>query len=188
MPSGSGLELISFGYKNVLSHTLWFNTISYFGKHYKSDRNYEWLSHMCNLTTRLNPKMPHVYEFCSLMLAWEARDPQQSIKILDKAIEAYPLEWKFPYLRGMTYLIFLEDADAAKDDFVRSAKLPGAHRVIVKLAAKQISLRENNHTAIEFLEDMIKNSEQEWERGALIDRLEELRAKQAELSENEESN
>lgn len=176
LPNGRGLEFISFGYRNALSHTLWFNTISYFGKHYKGDRDYKYLNHMCNLVTELNQKMLHVYEFCSLMLAWEANFPQESIKILDKAINAYPEDWKFPYLRGMTYMIFLKDIDAAKNDFIASSRLPNTHPVVIRLAAKNISMTDRKESAIEFLEEMIKSSKQESERDALIRKLEEIKA------------
>lgn len=176
LPSGKGLKFLSFGYRNALAHSLWFNTISYFGKHYKSDRDYKWLNHMCNLVADLNPKMMHVYDFCSLMLAWEANYPKESVKILDKAILAYPNEWKFPYLRGMSYMIFLKDIDRAKEDFILSSRLPGAHHLVMRLAARNISLTDRKESAIEFLEEMIKNSKQESERDALIRKLEEIKA------------
>ena len=176
LPNGLGLEFLSFGYRNTLAHTLWFNTISYFGKHYKKDRDYKWLNHMCNLVTDLNPRMPHVYDFCSLMLAWEANFPEDSIKILDKAITTYPQDWNFPYLRGMAYLIFLKNPEKAQEDFVRSSRQEGSHPVVKRLAAHNISLTDRKETAIEFLEEMIKNSKQESERSALKRKLEEIRA------------
>jgi tetratricopeptide (TPR) repeat protein len=176
LPNGKGLQFLSFGYRNALAHTLWFNTISYFGKHYQGDRNYQWLNHMCNLVTDLNPEMLHVYDFCSVMLAWEANFPDESIKILDKAILVYPDNWKLPYLRGMAYLIFLNDVEKAKDDFIRSSRLPDAHYLVMRLAARNISITDKKESAIEFLEEMIRNSRQESERGALIRKLEEIKS------------
>ena len=131
---------------------------------------------MCNLVADLNPKMMHVYDFCSLMLAWEANYPGESVKILDKAILAFPNEWKFPYLRGMSYLIFLKDIEKAKEDFILSSRLPDAHHLVMRLAARNISLTDRKESAIEFLEEMIKNSKQESERDALIRKLEEIKA------------
>ena len=78
LPSGKGLEFISFGYKNFFSDILWFKTISYFGKHFGDDKNYKWLGHMCNLVTDLNPNALHVFRFCSNMLSWESEKPKES--------------------------------------------------------------------------------------------------------------
>ena len=174
LPSGEGLEAISFGYKNVLSHVLWFNTINYFGKHYKGDRNYQWLYHMCKIVTQLNPKATHVYDFCGLMLAWEASLPDKALDILNSAILNNPQEWKFPYLRGMTHLLFTNDVDKAKNDFIAASKLPNVHPGVIRLAAKKLSLTENPDTAINFLHEMIQNSKQEWERQALVEKIRDI--------------
>lgn len=186
LPSGKALRFISFGFRNVLAHTLWFQTINYFGRHYQSDRNYDWLSHMCNLVIELNPRMYHPYEFCSLMLSWEADRFKEATAILNRGIRAFPRHWKLPYLRGMTYLIFHKDEIKAKEDFVRSARLPGAHKILVGLAAKKISLSDSKEAAIAFLEEMIENSEQEMERAALISKLEEIKKEKFERDENAE--
>jgi len=100
LPSGPGLELMSFGYQKALSHLFWFKSISYFAKHYRGDRNYVWLSHMCELVTRLDPAADYAYHFCGMMLAWEGNMPQQAIKILSTGIENFPSDWVLPYLRG----------------------------------------------------------------------------------------
>src|SRR5204863_759985 len=59
VPNGTGLRFMSFGYTNILANLLWFNTINYFGKHYRADRNYKWLGHMCGLVTELDPHAIH---------------------------------------------------------------------------------------------------------------------------------
>lgn len=176
LPNGKGLQFISFGYRNVLSHTLWFNTINYFGKHFKGDRNYTYLNHMCNLVTDLNPKMIYVYDFCGLMLAWEANLIPESIALLDKAVAIFPNDWKFLYLRGMTKLVFQKDTEAATADFLLASKLPNVHPIVIRLTAKKLTQTNSTESAIEFLEEMIKNSAQESERTALTGKLEQLQA------------
>lgn len=174
LPRGEGLQFMSFGYKNALAHLLWFNTINYFGKHYQGNRDYRWLSHMCGLVTNLNSKMTYVYEFCGLMLAWEAKLPDKSIALLSDGISNNPNYWKLPYLRGMTYLVFNKDDAKATSDFVLAAKLPEAHTGVLTLAAKKLSVTENPETAIDFLKETIANSKDAWERQVLSDRLREL--------------
>ena len=183
LPNGYALGLISFGYRNALANTLWFNLINYFGKHYRSDRTYQWLNHMCNLVSDLNPKMQHVYEFCGLMLAWEANLAQQAHDILSKGILNHPNEWRLFYLRGMTSLLFLDNEDGAHKDLVVAGQLPGAHPIIKTLAAKKISILDNSNTAKEFLLRAIDAAESDFEKQILFNRLQELENKNSKLND-----
>ncbi len=172
LPSGRGLEAISFGYKNFFSDILWFNTISYFGEHFANDRNYQWLGHMCNLVTDLNPNALHVYRFCSNMLSWESQKPKEAVALLGKAIEAHPKDWEWYYHRGINSLLFLNDSEAAARDFQRASKLPDVPVIVKRLAAKKV-LSSDPETAIELLQSMIQEAEDESERKALEERLKE---------------
>ena len=177
LPDKRAVELLSFGYRNALADYLWFKTISYFGKHYERDRDYQWMAHMCDLVTELNPLADHVYLFCGSMLSWEAKNYKGAVQILSKAIEANPANWIYYYYRGFNYMYFLNDNEKARDDFIAAAKLPNAHPLVQRLAAKKISMLNNPETAIEFLTDMVKKTEDPKARDALIEKLKELRRK-----------
>lgn len=174
MPNGQALSAISIGYRSSLSHLLWFKTVDYFGRHYASDRNYKWLAHMCDLVTSLSPKTPHVYQFCSNMLSWEANNPKVAIEVLNKATSNLPDDWRFPYLRGVTYMFFLKDAEKASRDFVQAARLPGAHAVVKRLAAKTLATLETPDTALEFLGEMIRQEQDPSARRALEQRRKDI--------------
>ena len=173
LPSGKGLKAISFGYTNVLSDILWFNTINYFGKHHRGDQKYRWLDHMCNLVTDLNPRALHVYDFCGNMLAWEANESERAVHIFSKAIAHAPNQWKFFYQRGFVYMFFLKDLDKAQADFVTASGLPGAHSLIKRLAAKRLAASDSADAAIEFLTEMLRDEKDPSERAALESRLRE---------------
>ena len=175
LPDGRALKFISFGYRNALSDLLWFTTVSYFGKHFRKDQNYIWLGHMCDLVSRLNPHASHVYEFCGMMLAWEAGEPARAIEILNRAVRNSPENWYYLYLRGIIHTIFSKDVRSAKEDFIRAAKLPGAHRLVARLAARNIALLESPETAIEFLEQMLSTTSDPSMRAALEMRLDQIR-------------
>lgn len=174
LPSGTGLRFISFGFNNALSQLLWFNTINYFGKHYAQERDYRWLAHMCNLVTDLNPQALHVFRFCSLMLAWEANAAAGAVELLGKAIEHHPDNWELFYLRAITRLIFLKDNREAKNDLIQAARLPDAHPLVVRLAAREISSLDHPTTALQFLEEIIATTEDPSARHALRSRADEI--------------
>ncbi len=166
LPSGEGLQVLSFGYRNFLSDVLWMKTISYFGKHYRSDRDYRWLAHMCNLVSDLDVRAEHVFDFCGTMLAWEAELPEESIALYTKAIKANPERWRPYYLRGFVYMYFLENAEMAKQDFLTGASKPEAPAFLKRLAAKKMSLSDPV-SALSFLSDAIRRSTDPVEREVL---------------------
>lgn len=176
IPDGTALDVLSFGYKNVLSDILWFKTVSYFGKHYKSDQDYTWLSHMCSLITDLNPHAEHVFSFCSTMLSWEVKQPKAAHALISKAIATSPYYWRNYYLRGFISMYFLDDPNGAKEDFTLAAKLPNAPAFVARLAASKMSLSDPQ-AAVDFLTQMLRTTEDPNQRASLEDKLHQAKSK-----------
>jgi hypothetical protein len=101
LPKAEYLRPMSLGFANVMADVLWFRTISYFGGHYRSDRVYPWLAHMCDLVTDLDPRAEHVYRFAGVILPWEAGETDQGIRLLEKGIRHFPL--------ARVHLLFLQE-------------------------------------------------------------------------------
>lgn len=174
LPNGTALKVLSFGYENLLANILWFNTINYFGKHYKTDRNYKWLAHMCDLVSELNPIAEHVYEFCSTMLSWEVNKAEDAVQVLNKAIKHTPNYWRYYYLRGFIYFYFLDNSELAEKDFKTASNKPDAPPFVARLAATKMKASDPLE-AIRFLEEMIKNSEDISQRSLLEDKLRSIK-------------
>lgn len=174
LPNGQALLAFSLGYRNVFSHLLWFNTINYFGKHYRADKDYRWLQHSCDLVTQLNPKADYAYEFCGMMLAWEAGSGDQAVKLLEKAVSEFPDNWRFRYYLGITVALFIGDDQRAQQNFAIGAKLPNAPAFLGRLAAKKMAASGDIDQAIAFVSELIQNTEDPVQRTSYIDRLKEL--------------
>jgi hypothetical protein len=171
LPSVQAVEIASLGFRNVFAHILWFNTINYFGKQFRGERNYLWLAHMCDLVTTLNPRKDYALRFCATLLAWEGGQPERSIAILDRAVTTFPEDWIFFYLRGFTKIFFLADDEGGNADMIHAASLPGAHFIVKSLAAKKLSAQQSPEAAIRFLSDAIKLTEDPAAKRALEDKL-----------------
>jgi hypothetical protein len=169
----SVLSSLSLGYKNLLSDMLWLSTINYFGKHYRTDQDYRWLAHRCNLVTELNPKAYSAYTFCALMLAWENGDASSAYKLLSQAIENYPARWEPYYYRGFIALFFFKNERSAQHDFLKASSLPGVHKSVVALAARKVLDLENKDNAREILMQMLQNTESGIARDVIRNKLKE---------------
>lgn len=171
LPSEDKLRLITLGFNNFASDVLWFNTVNYFGREYDSTKDYRWLGQMCSLVTSLDPHSPHVYEFCSSMLSWIAKEPEKSAELLRRGVDAMPNEWRLRYLLGFTYWYFLERKDLARVELEATAKLPGTPPFVASMASRLMVADDDPQTAIAFLSDMIKNSKDAHAQQALTEKL-----------------
>lgn len=176
LPNGQALEVVALGFKNVLGDVLWFNTISYFGKHFRTDQKYQWFAHMCNLVADLDPKAEHVYRFCAVLLSWELNAVDESNALLSKAISAIPQSWLFPYLRGFNYLYFKKDSERAHEDLVLAATKPNVHPMVVELAAKQSKQLDDPIVAIRTIQGLMNSTSDPAIKGSLQKKIDELRA------------
>ncbi len=152
LPQPKAVKLLSFGYDNVLAHMIWFYSQNYFGKHYRSDQDYRWLSYMINLVTDLDPKNKQAYQFGALILGWEAQQPEEAYKLLAKAIIHNPNDWYFYFLRGSLRYTVSNEPEKAIEDFKIGATLPDAPPMMGTIAAKKIAtIGENPEEAALFL-------------------------------------
>lgn len=174
LPDITGLKLLSIGYNQALSHILWFRTINYFGKELRGTKNYQYLSHYLNLVITLNPKLEHVYEFGVMMLSWETNQPKDALKLLDKAIIEYPQSWYFRYLRGFTYLYFLNDPVNAKEDYKIAATLPDTPESIRNLASEDFGKISSKFSAMRMLRGLIATAPDLQTKNILEQKLIEL--------------
>lgn len=71
------------------------------------------------------------------MLAYEAKDPNAAIKILDEAVKAHPKSWKFWFLRGFFYSYLLKDNERAASDYKVVGGLEGVPDGILRVALER---------------------------------------------------
>lgn len=154
LPKAKYLRAVSLGYHNVVADLLWFRTISYFGEHYRSERSYPWLAHMCDLVTDLDPRAEHVYRFAGVILPWEAGQVDAGNRILEKGLQVFPDSWLLHYWLGFNYYFFDNDYARATLHMERAAQSPDAHGNVVRLAATFAAQQYGPDTALQVLAEM----------------------------------
>jgi hypothetical protein len=154
LPPTRFLRAVSLGYEQVLANVLWFRTISYFGRHYQSDRVYPWLASMCNVVTDLDPRAEHVYRFGGVILPWEADRIDDGIALLEKGVHNIPDSWQLQYMLGFSYYFFSDDLSAASRALRTASLLPGAPDFVSRLAASVDAAYHGPRSAVDFLTEV----------------------------------
>lgn len=171
LPEADKVRLLTLGFDNFVSDILWFNTLNYFGKQYDANKDLRWFAHMCDVVTSLDPRAEHVYEFCVTLLSWVAKRPEESARLIEKAIEHRPDYWRFHYLKGFTQWYFLDRRDLAQQTLSHASKLPDAPPFLASLATRLMVADDSPATAIRFLKDLLANSKDEHAKAAFKEKL-----------------
>ncbi len=171
LPSSEKVKLITLGFNNFAADILWFSTLNYFGKQYGAKEDLKWFAHMCDLVSSLDPKAEHVYEFCATLSSWVAKRPEESAKLLKKAIATRPDYWRYHYLLGFTEWYFLDRKDLAQERFAHASKLPDAPTFLASLATRLMVTEDSPDTAIAFLKDLLEHSNDETAKAAFQEKL-----------------
>ena len=174
LPPVRFLRALSLRYEHAFADVLWFRAISYFGHHYRRDRMYPWLAHMCDVVTDLDPQAEHVYRFGGLILPWEADRIDDGIALLEKGARNMPDSWELRYMLGFSYYFFKDDLEAASRALRQATLLPGASEYVSRLLAVVDAAQHGPNSAMEFLAAIEEDANNEEVRAAIHQRIGEL--------------
>ncbi len=115
------------GYRNLGASWLWLELIQYYGDAPARAQTgyglaYEYFDHML----RLDPSFFLGYRLSSLVLAYQAGQPEKAIEILDRGLRQFnpqnnPDAWKLYVDRALINFMFLGDAEAGRNDYYQAA-------------------------------------------------------------------
>jgi len=163
-PSARFTKAAAFGFTNLAADGIWLQVIQYYGKHTLSDREYKYLGHMFDLLTYLSPGFKTAYNFGSLLLVTDAKDPAGALKLLDKGIKQNPDDWSIPFTKGFVNYIFLGDYREAGRWFTISSHLPDAPEMAGRFAAFAMKKGGNINTSRELWVEIYNKSRNQTER------------------------
>lgn len=179
VPSSRFLAFASLGYRNVMADLLWFQATNYFGKQFRRSRSYPWLARMCDIITDLDPRAAHVYRFAGAILPWEAKQPEEGVRLLVKGANALPGDWILPFYAGFTYYYFLDDIPQAADMMRRAAARPNAPPIAHRMLTRLLHRQRATESAVLFLEELLRTTKDETVRRSIEEHLLEARFTQA---------
>jgi len=174
IPSGDFLKHFTFGFNQVIADYFWIKTVGYFGAHLMSDRHYPWLYHLIDLVTTLDPRFIWPYYFGGIILSLEAQQVEQSNLILKKAIHYHPDEWHFLFYLGFNYWYHDNNLLMAATYLKQAAMNPKAPRYLKTFPARLYNEAGQKDTAIQFLLEMKKNTQDIHMRAEIDKRIKEI--------------
>jgi hypothetical protein len=178
LPSGQFLKGAALAYDELLADFLWIKAVMYFGEHYQSDKNYQWLYHLVDTVTTLDPYFHFPYEFGGIALGFWIGNADYSIKILKKGMINVPKThkryWTIPFYLGFDYMYYKKDFLAAARFLEEATKYPGHPRYIPKLVSRLYVNAKDPEIAISFLNEILSITKDETVKKDLEKRIKEV--------------
>lgn len=176
LPKGEGLKIMSLGFRSLMADVLWMKAIGYFGGHTFTDQQYPWLYHILDQVTDLDPPFRSPYIFGGVVLSVAADSAEESIALLRKGMDYHPDDWRLPFYIGFNYFYYLKDPVRASEYIQVAATLPARPQYMPFLAASLMTEAGRLETAIAFLETVAANTQEEYVRRQIAEKIALLRA------------
>jgi TPR repeat protein len=136
-PSGAHLEPASFGHAESAADLAWLRAVQYYGEHRATDSRFLRMAHVFDILTTLSPRFIDSYVFGAFALAQEGNDFPAAERLLQKGVEANPLNSELAFEMGFLYYVRPGGRDLGKaaEYFERAARLPNPPPTAARFAA-----------------------------------------------------
>lgn len=174
LPSGAYLHQIALGYDQAWADILWLRTIGYYGDQITAEGQFKYLSRMLDIITTLDPQFLYPYLFGGVTLSLQLHRPDLAINLLKKGMQYHPGVWRIPFLIGFNAYFMEGDAATAARYIDHASRLPDAPNYLSSFAARLYVKGSGQAKALEFLGELIRQTEDPSLRAQLIKRYKEI--------------
>lgn len=140
------VEKLALGYSSLVADVYWMRTIQYYGRRSEAAQRpvrYKNLAALLEITTTLDQDMIDAYRAGSTFLAEPeplgAGQPQEAIRLLDKAIVHHPEDWRYSFDKGFIHFWYLREFKQAGGIWLETSRIPGSPSWMEPLAAMSLS-------------------------------------------------
>lgn len=174
LPKGDYLRMAVLGYRQMAADLIWLKAVQHFGERKQTTEGYLWAYHAVDVLTDLDPKFAFAYQAAGIVLGVWANLPRESIALLSKGMRHNPDVWQLPFYVGYDYFYELHDPVQAAKYLRIASELPGAPVYLPKLAARMTVEAGDPDAALEFLQRLYQQLQDERLRESLVQRMKEV--------------
>ena len=174
LPRGEYLKPALLGYRQLGADVLWLRLLQVLGKKRNTADEYEWIYHAMDVITTLDPHYDYVYYVGGVVLTNLANRVDLSNRLLEKGFKENPTVWNIPFLLGYNHYFILGNSSKAAEYIAAAARLPNGPSYLPGLATRMYAESSNPDTALQFLEALWRQTQDEGMREVLAKRAKEV--------------
>jgi len=130
---------------------------------------------MLDVSTDLDPYFVDPYYLGNAYLTWEGNKVREANKLLEKGVQYRTWDWTLPFFIGFNSFFFLQDNDNASKYLMEASRRPGGSPMLASLAARLAYKERRTETAIDFLKETLKNTDDEAMKKSYMTRIKALK-------------
>lgn len=120
---------------------------------------WRWWSKILDTATDLDPYFFDPYYYANAFLPWDAHMAIEANQLLEKGSRYRDWDWMLPFFIGFNEFFFLQNDQKAAEFLMEASRRPGGDPMLASIASR-LAFRENRtETAIYFLEETAKHTE-----------------------------
>ncbi|HKE15844.1 MAG TPA: hypothetical protein VKB80_13300 [Kofleriaceae bacterium] len=172
-------------YPELLADLLWSRLLVYYGSNWGGDGDLSQMEEFIDDLVALTPRFKPLYEWAAYAVTYRTGTASQeefrsSIRYLEKGMEEFPEEYKYPWIAGTRYYFDLWSPDATvkrryrergAELIERAMTAPNAPQDLATTAANMRSKLGQTQRALESLRQMVMSTEDEQARSTMLRRL-----------------
>jgi hypothetical protein len=175
LPSGTLVEQMSLGYRELAADIIWFQAVQYFGGYAKAEHSLAYFDGLIGMVTDLDPHFTFPYVFGAIVMSQDLGDFDRGVEVLKKGMRANPESWEFPFEIAFLYYITHGDVDSAARYFALASRQPGGGDRARRFAAFVYSKGGHAETSIRMWQELAETSEQPYMRDLARRYIEQLK-------------
>jgi tetratricopeptide (TPR) repeat protein len=176
LPKGDYLKVAVLGYRNIAADLLWLKAVQGLSGREQTREGYLGAYHAADVLTDLDPQFVHAYQYTGTVLGVVAGLLKESVALLAKGVQHNPTVWQLSFFLGYDYYYELGDPASAAKYFQAASLLPGAPPWLPGLAARIAVEANDPGAALEFLQRLYLQTNDEQLREGIAQRIREVTA------------
>lgn len=171
------LKFMSFGYDRAISGLLWLRFLQYTPPEKVAKGQLSWIYRDLHSVSALDPEFYPVYEHGGIFLSVITEDKEGAEQIFLKGIQQFPLRWRIRAYLAYHYQFEMSNSTKASEQYYIGSTLPGAPYILKVLASNYLKAKEGTTVAVDFLEDMLRDTKDPLARKKIQQKIEKLQEK-----------
>jgi len=160
VPRPEVARIASLGFEPLVADYYWMQAVQVVGAETSDpSRHAPLLGRLVDVVTTVDPWVDHPYRFAAHWLTDSAESVRFANRLLERAIEYHPDDWRNPFYLGFNLFFYLGEVEAAADALEAAALLPDAPLYLPRLAARLRANTSGLDTATAFLEELLRGAE-----------------------------
>jgi len=175
VPSPRVASMMSLGFNALLADYHWLQAVQVVGGDATvGAETARHLGKLIDVVTTLNPHVGHPYRFAAVWLTQDEELVLTGNRLLERAIENHPDDWRNYFYLGFNYFFYLVDYPAAARVLETAMNLPDSPAYLPRLVARLKSQHADIDVAEVFLRELLRTTQDEEGKARLQIALDEI--------------